>query len=177
MMQPQCPGPPTVPLSGVSSVSTCSLSVSLRKPATRPLIPCTSGFYLLTGFHRGPSSRPFTDSVALASSFFGASPEAQLPLSSFLTEYPVGPICPHRTLHCLISSHCVLFAFFPSVASLCGLRLLVPRPQTESRPLEVKVWRPDHSTGREFPVSCFLKVPPYHSFHLPLLTFVKICLE
>ena len=47
MMRPQCPGPPTVPLSEVSSVSTCSLSVSLRKPATRPL---SSRVPLLTTF-------------------------------------------------------------------------------------------------------------------------------
>ena len=172
MMRPQSPGPPAIPLSKVSSASTFSLSVSLRKPATRPsLSPCTSGFYLLTGFQRGPSSRPSTDSTA--PTFFGASPEAQLPLFFFFDWVAYGaPIFPRGTLNCLVSSHCLLFSFFPSFAALCGLCLLVPQPQIESQPLAVKVWHPNHSTCREFPVfSKYPLITPFTLHHWLLWKF------
>ena len=124
IMRPQCPGLPIIPLSKVSSVSTFSLSGSLRKPATRPsLSPYTSGFYLLTGFHRGPSSRPFTDSMALAPTYLGPRQRHSYLSFSFLIEYPMGPIFPHGTLNCLISSYCLLcFLFFPLLLHcvVCG---------------------------------------------------------
>ena len=38
----------------------------------------------------------------------------------------------------------------------CGV--LVPRPGIEPAPSAVKVWRPNHWTGREFPVCLFFNI-------------------
>lgn len=83
-----------------------------------------------------------------------------------------GPIFPRGTLNCLVSSHCLLFSFFPSFAALCGLCLLVPQPQIESQPLAVKVWHPNHSTCREFPVfSKYPLITPFTLHHWLLWKF------
>lgn len=112
ILPPQSPMASTVLLRESGQSLPSAFHGPVEDPLTSPsLSPCTSGFYLLTGFYRGPSSRPFVDSMILASIFPVDSPEVCLLFCCLFACKPhVAHHLPLLNSYCLLSSHRVLFS-------------------------------------------------------------------